>query len=237
MHSKNINNFWISLSDIMTALMVLFMFIAISYIVQVKQEQKDKNYIIEHYRDTNQELYKDLHKEFEREFSETKWNAEITKDLSIQFLNENILFDYNKSEIKEDFKTILDEFFPRYASILLQPKYRDNISEIRIEGHTDSEGDYMYNMNLSQRRATEVLKYLLFQEISEFKMLAEEDRKYLKYWLTATGYSSGRTVDRDGKHIFTSNKTEDPVKSRRVEFRIITKSEEIIKKFLEQKGF
>ena len=38
--------------------------------------------------------------------------------------------------------------------------------KIRIEGHTDSEGDIQYNMNLSERRAKAVMDYLLANSIS-----------------------------------------------------------------------
>jgi len=43
------------------------------------------------------------------------------------------LFAQGSSELKPAFKDILNDFFPRYVRILTSPKYRDAITEIRIE--------------------------------------------------------------------------------------------------------
>ena len=43
-------NYWISLSDMMTGLMVIFMFIAISYIVQIKNKQQERDQILEDFK-------------------------------------------------------------------------------------------------------------------------------------------------------------------------------------------
>jgi hypothetical protein len=83
--SKN-ENYWISLSDIMTGLMVIFMFIAISYIKQVQDKQKKTDELIEEYQETVIALYEKLKIEFEEDFKEENWNAKIDKDLSIQFV-------------------------------------------------------------------------------------------------------------------------------------------------------
>jgi hypothetical protein len=45
------------------------------------------------------------------------WDAEILKDNTIRFKSPEILFDTNSSKIKELFKNVLDDFFPRYLEI------------------------------------------------------------------------------------------------------------------------
>ena len=80
-----------------------------------------------------------------------------------------ILFERGKDHLKPLFQNILDNFYPRYIRILSQYKFRINISEIRIEGHTSSEWNfnstdheaYINNMALSQRRTAGVLNYVL----------------------------------------------------------------------------
>ncbi len=48
-------------------------------------------------------------------------------------------------------KNYLTEFIPQYIKVLLNPKNKEYISEIIIEGHTDDQGgSYMYNLELSK---------------------------------------------------------------------------------------
>jgi len=66
-----------------------------------------------------------------------------------------------------------------------------------------------------------------------------EEKVLIRYWFTANGFSYGRTIDTNGDYTIESGKREDRVKSRRVEFRIITKSEQVVKeiiKSLEESG-
>ncbi|MBL1213688.1 MAG: OmpA family protein [Ignavibacteriae bacterium] len=225
---KKSSNYWISLSDIMTGLMIIFMFIAISYIIEVQKKQEEKDQIVKDYVQTKVELYEELKKEFENDFREEKWNAVLDRDLSIRFLNETVLFDYDKADVKPEFQAILLDFFPRYLNIILKEKYRDKIAEIRIEGHTDSKGKYFYNVYLSQTRTRNVLEFLLSKCLKNSHKLSNKERELLIFWLTANGFSSGRTLDSGGQFTLFSALPADDQKSRRVEFRIITASEKLV---------
>jgi OmpA family len=129
---------------------------------------------------------------------------------------------------------VLNDFFPKYLSIVLKPQYRDKIAEIRIEGHTDTTqlsycpggDDYICNMELSQNRARNVLSYL--RALDCFRSKPKEDKSRLQFWLTANGLSYGRTADKQNKLTFYSGLAIDKDKSRRVEFRIVTTSDAAI---------
>lgn len=223
---------WTSLSDIMTGLMIIFLFISISYMLQVQKKQKERDKIVEDFKNTKVELYQELKKEFEDDFKKEKWYAVLDEDLSIRFLNEHVLFDYNDYLIKPEFKMILDDFFPRYLSILLKDKYKDKILEVRIEGHTDSKGDYMYNVELSQNRTRTVLDYVLNKTNNSIVNLSAQDQDLVHFWLIANGFSSGRTLDNKGNYTIDSHNPEDFQRSRRVEFRIVTKTENVIEEII-----
>lgn len=225
-------NYWISLSDIMTTLMVIFMFIAITYIRQIQAENENRNRILLEFEQSNVALYNALVEEFHNDFQEEKWHAEIGEDLSIRFLNEDVLFDYNSVELKTEFQRILEDFFPRYVRILLNDQYREKIAEVRIEGHTDSVGSYMYNVDLSQRRTANVLDFLFYGHNSLYASLSRDYQELLRYWFTTTGFSYGRTLDNQGELTLISKNPEDSDRSRRVEFRIVTKSEEVINQMI-----
>lgn len=149
--------------------------------------------------------------------------------LSIRFEQPDILFEVGSAELKNNFKALLDDFFPRYLNILTSDKYKNDIEEIRIEGHTSSEWfsktseqqAYFNNMELSQNRTRKVLEYILRQDWN--KNLFEWEKKHL----TANGLSSSKLIfDADGQ--------ENKEKSRRVEFRVKTDAEKRIVRILKQ---
>jgi hypothetical protein len=216
----------------MTVLMVIFLFIAITYIRQVLKEQDDRNKILIEYQETNLALYQALKEEFEEDFAENRWHAELNEDLSIRFLNEEVLFAYNSDELRPEFRAILAQFFPRYIEILLDERFRDKIAEVRIEGHTDSRGSHIFNLDLSQRRTFNVLRFLFYRPRSDLERLSPVDQELMRYWFTTTGFSFGRTLDAQGQYSFYSGNPENPDRSRRVEFRIVTKSEEVVNQVL-----
>jgi outer membrane protein OmpA-like peptidoglycan-associated protein len=226
------DNYWIPLADLMTVLMVIFLFISISYMIDVKTKQAERDKIFKEFKETKVELLKELQTEFKDDFNKDKWNAVLDKDLTIKFVNENVLFDYNKSELKQEFQNVLINFFPRYLNILMKPKFKDNIAEVRIEGHTDVKGDYIYNLKLSQDRTRNVMNFLLNHEY--YKLLENKDKNKLRFWLTANGLSFGRTLDIDGNLTEYSNKPSDDIKCRRVEFRIVTTSDKIVEEAIKQ---
>lgn len=231
------DNNWISFSDIMTVLMIIFLFISISYMMQVKKEQAQRDEIFEEFKATKEELYNELNTVFKDDFQ--KWDVQLDKDLSIKFTNPDVLFQSGKTDIRPYFSEILNEFLPKYFDIILQEKYKDKISEIRVEGHTDNvpapqydKDPYIANTLLSQERSAEVIKH--FRKMEYFKKLSTKQITLIEYLLTANGLSYGRTVDDNGDLTINSNQPINNQKSRRVEFRIITTSDKLIDKVLKE---
>ncbi len=234
-HKKE--NFWIPYADLMTVLMVVFLFISIAYmgLLQLKQKEQDK--LVTDYRQSKQELFEDLQKKFKDDLK--RWNLELDKDLSIKFTNPQVLFASGKSEITPEFQKILSEFFPKYLSVVLKDKYREKIAEIRIEGHTDvypiynsNRDPYIDNIQLSQDRSRNVLAFI--RALPSYKSLSHENESLLMFWLTANGLSYGRTLDSDKQLTHISGKKIDIDKSRRVEFRIVTTSDVLIDQMVDQ---
>ena len=185
------HNVWMSVSDLMTGLMVIFLFIAISYIRKV---QKNQNVLIE-YVETKTKLHDKLVKEFEGDTS--RWQMTIGKDLSMRFNNPQVLFASGQANLTPAFQQILDEFLPKYFSILLNDSLRSKIVEIRIEGHTDDvpapqfDSDaYIANVILSQQRSLSILRH--FRSMPEFTKYSEKEKKLLEYWFTVNCLSYGK---------------------------------------------
>src|SRR5437868_11022153 len=107
---------WIPLSDLMTGLMMFFLLLAITYMVKVEADAKKIKEIAVLYDQLRTDLYTDLQKEFQSDLP--KWGAELDRDLTVRFKEPEVLFDTGKDSLKPKFRTILDEFFPRYVRIL-----------------------------------------------------------------------------------------------------------------------
>jgi outer membrane protein OmpA-like peptidoglycan-associated protein len=158
---------WISLSDLMTGLMMLFMLIAVAFMLKVQADEANTKNVTKQYSQIRQELYNDLYAEFENDLP--VWDAVFTKDLILTFQGPEVLFDTGKADLKPRFKQILQDFFPRYVKIITSSKYKDSTKEIRIEGHTSSDWNgttgteeaYFSNMVLSQGRTRSTLRFVL----------------------------------------------------------------------------
>jgi outer membrane protein OmpA-like peptidoglycan-associated protein len=218
---------WIPLTDLMTGLMVIFLLIAVSYMMQVEADAARAKNVAIAYSEIKDALFEDLNKEFKLDLP--KWKAQLIKsDLTIRFSEPEVLFATGSSELKPEFQAILQDFFPRYVHILTSAKYRDSISEVRIEGHTSSSwngvaspGDaYFLNMELSQARTRSTLAYVLNLPGDS------EQVAWLRRFVTANGLSSSRLI-MDDKGL------EDVARSRRVEFRVRTDAETRLAKILE----
>lgn len=125
----------------------------------------------------------------------------------------NILFRQGESELIEESKFSLKNILTEYIKVLIEDDYiKKNLDRIIIEGHTNSDGDYLFNLELSQKRALSVMKFLL-----ELNPKFEDD---LKRFVTANGRS-------ETDLIYKTNE-EDKFASRRIEIKFRLKNEEVI---------
>ncbi len=131
-------------------------------------------------------------------------------------LDSAVFFETGSYKIKEEGRALLDEFIPVYLGVLLKDEYSDYLGEIIIEGHTDSTGSYLNNLELSQNRALAVAKYCL-----QMTSLTDEQRTLLRKILTATGRSNSSPV-------YNEDGTENLDASRRVEFKFSLRDAEMI---------
>lgn len=224
---------WISISDMMTGLMMVFLFISILYMNQIQKEIKDTkksvkkvNQLTQGHMNYKVLILKKLKEEFQKNLKE--WNAEIVEDsLIIRFLSPDIMFDPGKSTIKKEFKHILNNFCPRYFKILYE--FKEGIEEIRIEGHTSDEwGEafkkeaYFQNMELSQDRTRSALHYCV-----TIKNVQKNINDWAIKQLTANGLSSSRPIcKQDTLRCRTLN--------RRVEFRIQINESSVLYKVIKE---
>lgn len=215
---------WLSVSDLMAGLMVVFLFIAIALMRDAIISAEKMREVAIAYQQSQVNIYNALVDEFEEDLE--RWDAEIDKDtLTFTFQSPDVLFETGQITLSQRYQELLSDFFPRYLEVLVP--YKDSISEVRIEGHTSSRWNrttidsdaYFLNMELSQGRTRSVLDYVYSLEP------VTPHRDWIKGHIAAVGLSSSKAIIIDGR--------EDPLKSRRVSFRVISNADVRIKQIIE----
>ena len=145
-------------------------------------------------------------------------NATVDPASGAIMLESDVLFAYGSSELTETGKQYIDSFLPVYLNVLFADENQDYISEIIIEGHTDTTDTYIKNLKLSQNRAYAVAEYVLDSANSS---LSTSQKTQLKDLLTANGRSySDPILDENGRV--------DAAASRRVVIKFRLTDEQMI---------
>ncbi|MCR5776522.1 MAG: OmpA family protein [Lachnospiraceae bacterium] len=221
-------SYWLSYSDMMAALLLVFVLIISFTMMHSKRMYEKKEAELEEEHKIMLEQQEKLDKiigvrsevveALENEFSGSDMNMLIDSNTGAIRLDSSILFDVNEYELKESGQEFLKEFMPRYLSVLLKPQFADYISEIIIEGHTDTDGTYLYNLELSQERALSVASFCLDDDSD---ILSAKEIEALRPIITANGRSfSDPILNSKGEIDFDS--------SRRVEFKFRLSDEEMV---------
>jgi len=126
-------------------------------------------------------------------------------------LASNILFGSGEATLKPEAKVELKKAFEQYIGTLVTNKeIRPHLDKIIIEGHTDSVGSYIYNLNLSQKRALAVMEYLLTLDFTK--------KHNIRPLMTASGRAYLDHIVKNG--------VEDKEASRRIEIKFRLKNED-----------
>ena len=128
----------------------------------------------------------------------------IGEGIKITF-NSGILFDVNKSELRPEAKTNLENL-----AVILN-KYPD--TEILVEGHTDSTGPADYNLTLSMRRAQSVANQMTAHQVmpNRFRIMGYGEDQPVASNETAAGRQQNRRVD---LAIFANDKLKGAAKNK-----------------------
>ena len=110
-----------------------------------------------------------------------------------------INFEFDKAVIKNDSYYILD-------AVVATMQGNPILTLVEVQGHTDEQGDDVYNFDLSDRRAKAVVEYLVAHGV--------DDKR-----LTSQGYGETMPVDRH-------HTAEAWAKNRRVQFVILKRTDQ-----------
>lgn len=154
-------------------------------------------------------IRENLSKELQKKLDE---NISIDQKTGAISLPAEVLFDKDSFILKDEAKLSLKRILSGYlAGILEDENISKNIENIIIEGHTDSDGSYIYNLDLSQKRAYEVMSFIL--------TFYKDER--LQKLLMASGRSFSVPILKNG--------IEDKDLSRRIEIKFSLKNDAAFK--------
>lgn len=195
--------FWISYTDFMLSFSAIFIVIAMYFAYQYFENNKN----IPENKTQKGSGYRELEKELDSILKAENIDAEVHNGAVRFYSTENrVLFDEGKEVINSKFNTTLHKFFPKFLGAIREKQ--NSIKEIRVEGHTSQTGSYEYNLDLSNRRANNVLLSML-----NYMNKNNYDTSFINFIRKNTiscGFSFSKTLETDDK-------------SRRVEFRVLLK--------------
>lgn len=103
------------------------------------------------------EKRQDLLTELTEAFAQAGIAVEVDAETGEMVLDSAILFGFDEAALSEEGDELLKQFWEIFVTIVCDEKYDNFISQIAIEGYTDSQGTYAYNLELSQARAQSVM--------------------------------------------------------------------------------
>lgn len=143
--AEDTSGVWLSIGDLMSGLMFFFALLFIAVLAQLHDQQEQT---IDRRAAVVQALVQAL--EANQIAVETTADGEIT-------FKEEMLFQQGSAHLTPAGEVLLARFAPVYAEVIFShPEFDAEISRIILEGHTSSEGDELYNLGLSLRRAQSV---------------------------------------------------------------------------------
>lgn len=180
------------------------------------EKSKNQIRILERKEATIEELHQRINQKLLESFKDDK-DIKIDTINQELILDDSVLFGINEWQLKEIGKEKLQKILPKFFSTFVDDETVVNfLEQLTIEGHTDDLGskdpqrNYLYNLDLSQKRAYEVARFI-YSDPYLIETLGEERLKKLKIYLSSNGKSNANLIYQDSK-----KKIVDRNKSRRV---------------------
>ena len=193
--------FWISFSDLMSALMTLFLVVMAVTLVAVTKNvtaEEEAKILREGAIRTMMARIKKASSEKSVEVNESTYQID---------LGEIVRFESGKYTIQTDAAKFLRDYIPVLLSAKATPEGEMWMRRVVVEGFTDQDGTYLYNLGLSLDRSRSVVCALFANPTSDERALSNTQLDQIQDLFLVGGYS------------FNSVR-EDKAASRRVELKI-----------------
>lgn len=194
--------FWISFSDLMTALMVLFLVSMAVALIAITQKQK----VIDDTIELRKKVIEQCLAEVKDVTDRPEFKGVTVRDNSIDFGTVVLFADQQHSFEKAADERFIRNFVPEVLKVARAKSCDAWLKRVVVEGFASRTGNYLYNLNLSYLRSQRVLCALLNTQAPD--ALNEFDRRQIQTPFLVGG-SSFNTAANDG-----------PARMRRVEIKL-----------------
>lgn len=183
--------FWISYADLMTALMILFLVVMIASLVMMTTR-------IAQAEEGEKVRTKEIAQLCERlEIQARGLNRKIVVDCRDNRINfgEAGRFGYNGYKLGPEGQTALRDVVPLVIEAALSPEGKKWFKQVLIEGFTDTDGSYLYNLHLSLQRSEWVMCTMLDDRFAATAGLSPEQKRQIRELFLAGGVSFNNAKD------------------------------------------
>lgn len=193
--------FWISFSDLMTALMVLFLVAMAVALIAVTNSERTKDADKNARDDTIKSCIADIKSLTEQ----NEFKGVSVRGHSIDF-GTLVMFGHDRHTFESaDHDHFVRKFVPRVLDLARSEKCDKWLKRVVVEGFASQSGNYLYNLNLSYLRSQRVLCVLLDSKAAD--SISPADRKMVQSLFLVGGSSFNTTAG-------------DPSQMRRVELKL-----------------
>jgi outer membrane protein OmpA-like peptidoglycan-associated protein len=209
--------FWISYSDLMTALMVLFLVVmSVSLLVITREllEQQKELVIAKQMMDALKAKREERQKAIDKVMNQLDaavnnsiytGKVHIGRDRRVVEFGNAAQFDKGNFHLTLDGENTLRDFVPVILTAVDGDAGKIWFKRVVVEGFTDTDGSYLYNLDLSLKRAQSVVCALL--DVTAANKLNENQQKKVREIFLVGGFSFNSAKD-------------SKIASRRVELRL-----------------
>ena len=193
--------FWISFSDMMTALMVLFLVVMAVALLSIPKKVLETEEGSRKHQDKIAAILAKLEQAAKRHPG-----VSVDKGRGAINFGSRAQFEFGQWQLYPTQEAVLREFVPEILTLANDEIGKDVLKHVVVEGYTDRKGTYLANLNLSLLRSQRVL-CALFAD-SGTNGLSDAQKEAVRRLFFVGGYS------------FNAVKGSDE-ESRRVEMRLI----------------
>jgi outer membrane protein OmpA-like peptidoglycan-associated protein len=192
--------FWISFSDMMTALMVLFLVVMAVALLSIPKKALETESKTQEHKTKIDKLLNELEKAAKRH-----QGVIVDKERGVINFGSRAQFEFGKWQLHPAQEEVLREFAPEILALANNEIGKSVLKRVVVEGYTDRKGTYLSNLNLSLLRSQQVLCALFAN--SGVIALTDEQKEDVRRLFFVGGYSFNAAKGTDDE-------------SRRVEMRL-----------------